>query len=46
MSRKTAADYEGILSCPCGSRYWDDARDDSGKPIIVCHSCGERLTPP
>ena len=44
MSRKTAAHYEGIKMCPCGCKYWDDARDDRGKPIIICHACGAPLT--
>lgn len=43
MRRKTAEHYEGITRCACGSRYWDDARDASGKPIVVCHSCGEQV---
>jgi hypothetical protein len=40
---QTAAHYEGIHLCDCGSRYWDDARSATGKPIVVCHSCGEQV---
>lgn len=43
MSRKTAAHHEGITRCACGSKYWDDARDESGRHVIVCHSCGEEV---
>lgn len=44
MSRKTAQHHEGITRCACGCRYWDDARDASGTPIVVCHSCGTKVT--